>query len=738
MSPAVPMPVNPVAPPHLCSSDLGSRDLREGGQQPPQEMTKSLSSITLYGHHNKLPLPFKSLEEEFKCLYFEVFKERFGAGMVAHDRNMNSDLTGSQPSSGYRRPFNSIKFFVFCHGLLQLAQLLVSGYLKSSISTIERRYGFSSKKSGLLAAFNEVGNTILIVFVSFLGSRVHRPRFIGGGALLASIASLLMAMPHFLSDAYEYTDRISSTSNSGLCKSESTLYTASSNQSCSQQEVPTERDVYPLLLLGQLLLGIGTVPIQPFGISYIDDYASKRNSPIYLGILLAVTTIGPGFGFLMGSYIMRFYVDIDKLSKDQIQLGPSDLRWVGAWWLGFLMASGFLFLTSLPYLFFPRGMPREDAAADEELRPEKKEAPLQELTLIQFLKSFPRITLRTLRSPVYVLVVLAQVFLAALVAGLATFMAKFIERQFSQTASFSSMMIGGVDIPLAALGIVLGGALMRRFNLSVGGAGRMCTVAILLCLFTILPLLFIGCSTQRVTGVFPSKDPLQCSTNCLCHDEAFNPVCGSDGMEFRSPCHAGCVTVETNNISSKVLNYTDCRCVGSGEAAGLGFASPGTCGSGCSHLLLPFMVLSGLTCFIASFSQTPSFIMILRTVPPEDKSFAVGVQYMLFRVLAFMPGPVLYGAAIDSTCILWGFKCGERTSCHYYDLDLFRQRFLGLQAVFVFGGLLCFLVSVLVLGRMTGSGDRGTGRGGGYELVNGQKSPADNAPSKELQSTVTT
>lgn len=178
-----------------------------------------------------------------------------------------------------------LQFFVLCHSLLQLAQLLVSGYMKSSISTIERRYGLNSRKSGLLAAFNEVsscldsfyltaasphsflshdvtfclsgctrvltmcstttcvqmfelnvlqwqfllpysnqfqkfdlsnpclplqvGNTVLIVFVSFFGSRVHRPRFIGGGALLACVASLLMAIPHFLSGPYEYTDRIS-------------------------------------------------------------------------------------------------------------------------------------------------------------------------------------------------------------------------------------------------------------------------------------------------------------------------------------------------------------------------------------------------------------------------------------------------------------------------------------------------------------------------------------------------
>ncbi|KAI3374037.1 hypothetical protein L3Q82_022602, partial [Scortum barcoo] len=654
--------------------------------------------------------------------------------MGANDVNMNS-----RPVR-HRSPFNSIKFFVFCHSLLQLAQLLVSGYMKSSISTIERRYGLSSQKSGLLAAFNEVGNTVLIVFVSFFGSRVHRPRFIGGGALLACLASLLMALPHFLSGPYEYTDRISSTSSdnsSGLCQSESVLTTSSSNQSCSEQESPAQQVVYPLLLLGQLLLGIGAVPIQPFGISYIDDYASKKNSPLYLGILLAVTSIGPAFGFITGSMMLRFYVDFDKFSKDQIELTHKDLRWVGAWWLGFLVASCLLFLTALPYLFFPRNMPKEDdQGEDVESRPDSKQQktdPLQELSLLQFLKSFPRIALRTLRSPIYLLVVLAQVNLAALLAGLATFMSKFIERQFSQTVSFSTMMIGGICIPLAVLGTVLGGALMRRFNLSVSGASKLCFAAILLCMFSAMPLLFIGCPTQRVFGVHPySSGGMSCSAGCQCPNEAFNPVCGSDGVEFRSPCHAGCITMETD-VNNKAINYTDCRCVG-----GLSFASPGTCGSGCSRLLLPFMALLGVTSFIASFSQTPSYIMILRTVPAEDKSFAVGVQYMLFRVLGesrslHAHGPVLYGSVIDTTCILWGKKCGKQTSCLYYNLDGFRHRFLGLQVVFVCGGLLCFLLTVVVLRRRTRLQEPQQTSKGGYELVNEEKTASKEKEAKGIK-----
>lgn len=57
-------------------------------------------------------------------------------------------------------------------------------------------------------------------------------------------------------------------------------------------------------------------------------------------------------------------------------------------------------------------------------------------------------------------------------------------------------------------------------------------------------------------------------------------------------------------------NYTNCSCIS--ENGLEGFAKPGTCGTSCSHLFLPFVVLSCLAGILASTSHTPSFMLILR------------------------------------------------------------------------------------------------------------------------------
>ncbi|XP_072333551.1 solute carrier organic anion transporter family member 2B1-like isoform X2 [Scyliorhinus torazame] len=609
----------------------------------------------------------------------------------------------SKPNCGEERPrrcsfnpFHSIKFFVLCHGLLQLSQLMVSGYMKSITSTIEKRFGLASQTSGMLSSLNEIGSTVFIVFVSYFGSRVHRPRLIGCGGILVSVAAFTMAVPHFIMGPYRF-DMTTANEDRKL-----------NNESCSRDKIGGDDQMLSLLIVGQLLLGIGGVPIQPFGISYVDDFASNRNSPLYLGILFAVSVLGPAFGFVLGSAVLRLYVDIDKISADHIPLQFGNPRWVGAWWLGFLIAASCVLLVSIPYFFFPREMPKEKSGdPEDESKSEnekdklksKHEDTAQDLSLLQFIKSFPLILLRTLRCSVYLLVVLAQVCMSALMSGLTVFIGKFLEQQFSVTASFANLLVGSIHVPGAVLGILIGGAILRKFQISLRGSAVMCFMAIFVSICVTTPLLFLGCSTQNIDGLTfnlnssngSSGIDLSCNRGCSCRDQAYNPVCTTDGIEFISPCHAGCRNA-TFGFAGKVVNYTNCSCV-STQA----LVKPGTCGSGCYRLLLPFMFFLTLTAFVATLCQTPSFMLVLRSVKPEDKSFAIGIQFMLFRVLAWLPGPILYGSMIDTTCIRWEKKCNKKAACRYYNLDLFRVRYIGLQMLFECGAFLFFLVAYYVL-----------------------------------------
>ena len=66
------------------------------------------------------------------------------------------------------------------------------------------------------------------------------------------------------------------------------------------------------------------------------------------------------------------------------------------------------------------------------------------------------------------------------------------------------------------------------------------------------------------------------------------------------------------------------------------------------------------------FSST--FLFFRRSVPDNQRSYALGFQFIFQRSLGFLPGPVLVGWLFDSQCLLWGESCGMRGRCQSYDV----------------------------------------------------------------------
>ena len=59
----------------------------------------------------------------------------------------------------------------------------------------------------------------------------------------------------------------------------------------------------------------------------------------------------------------------------------------------------------------------------------------------------------------------------------------------------------------------------------------------------------------------------------------------------------------------------------------------------------------------------------------EQRSLALGVQSVFFRLFGAIPGPIAFGAAIDSGCIYWQYECNRRGNCWVYDNNV-----LGIRA----------------------------------------------------------
>lgn len=157
----------------------------------------------------------------------------------------------------------------------------------SVLTTLERRFNLQSADVGVIASSFEVGNLALILFVSYFGAKAHRPRLIGCGGIVMALGALLSALPEFLSHQYRYEAGASwrdvgdSGDSGDVCSNASRPDRRQAGRACSNRA--NTNMMYLLLIAAQVLLGIGATPVQPLGVSYIDDHVHRKDSSLYIG-----------------------------------------------------------------------------------------------------------------------------------------------------------------------------------------------------------------------------------------------------------------------------------------------------------------------------------------------------------------------------------------------------------------------------------------------------------------------
>ncbi|KAH8285733.1 hypothetical protein KR018_001274 [Drosophila ironensis] len=671
--------------------------------------------------------------------------------------------------------FARIKIFVLLLSLLvMMQQALSSGYINSVITTIEKRFEIPSSYSGLIASSYEIGNVITVIFVSYLGSRRHIPVWIGIGAVIMGIGSLVFMVPHFTGEPNPGIAIVNKTSDN-ICRSAlvrdqdmdlGRLSSGLSNQplaphtlredNCLEGKASTTGPVL-LFVLAQLLLGCGGSPLFTLGTTYVDDHVRTESSSMYIGCMYSMGAFGPVVGFLLGAYLLSFHMD--SLSSTTISITPGDRRWVGMWWGGFLLCGVILLVVAVPFFSFPKVLAREKKkirkssvvqpvlpnnsgatpATDEMGKVKKVEIvavtskeeqsqppPSVDTGYGKDIKDIPQSMLRLVKNPVYIVTCLGACMELMIVSGFVVFLPKYLETQFSLGKSQANIFTGSIAVPGACIGIFLGGCILKRFQLKPKGAVQFVLITNVICLACYAMLFFLGCDNLKMAGTtipyYTSNKPgatiepfqvnltAACNFGCECLTSEVEPVCGNNGLTYFSPCHAGCTAFSSSS------NYTNCACVhanisssiyrgvGGSQAQALSanedfaevtvvpVATAGPCATPC-RTIYPFLILLFFMTFVVASTQMPLLMIVLRSVSEEERSFALGMQFVIFRLFGYIPAPILFGNLIDSTCLLWKSSCGEKGGrCLIYDIEKFRYKYVGLCATVKLVALFIFIV----------------------------------------------
>ncbi|XP_077449950.1 solute carrier organic anion transporter family member 1C1-like [Stigmatopora argus] len=618
---------------------------------------------------------------------------------------------------------SALKMFIVALSFSYFCKTLAGTFTKSAITQLERRFELSSLQIGLIDGGFEMGNLLFLAVVSHFGAKMHRPRLIAWGSVLMAAGALLTGLTHFFMGPYKYETVIASSQNDSTGTIACVRPDINNNNNHWKQPLhnvtqaceKSGSSMWIYVFLGNALRGIGETPITPLGISYIDDFAKAENSPFYIACLQTIALLGPIFGYLLGSYCANLYVDIGFVDMESVTISPKDARWVGAWWLGMLLSASLLFLSSIPFYFLPHSPEGEDAKPIPVEKRSDTMADSSDNKPVKNIQELGKGFLPSLKclfcNPIFVLLMIGNTLKFNAFVGMFTFNAKYIEQQFGQSASRANFLIGLLTIPAIALGIFLGGILMKRYKLSIiSGAQFSFAMSLVSYLFMLLkftsqcdniPVAGLTTSYNGTPGVLHGGQNLfsKCNSNCSCSLDDWDPVCSDSGITYITPCLAGCLSYIGYGRETVFHN---CTCVSASYPEGSSTSVKlGQCpqAKSCSQSFTSYMAVSVLSAFINSLGITPAYMVIIRCITPQLKSLAVGLQTMIMRVLGGIPAPIYFGAFIDLTCLKWSVKnCGGKGACRIYDADMYRVIFLGLVSG-LSGVSFFFTLAVIILLR---------------------------------------
>ena len=95
-------------------------------------------------------------------------------------------------------------YYMTQHDMIMIPGMCINGFVNTSVTSIERRFGFRSQESGLIVTCYDIAALAAVLPATYAAGRPgsRKPRWIAAGLVVMAAGSALWTLPHFATDAY--------------------------------------------------------------------------------------------------------------------------------------------------------------------------------------------------------------------------------------------------------------------------------------------------------------------------------------------------------------------------------------------------------------------------------------------------------------------------------------------------------------------------------------------------------
>lgn len=178
----------------------------------------------------------------------------------------------------FLQKFASPKIYLIFFCLNGIVQGIYFTYLIGISSTLERRYAYDSKITGIILLADNISPAMFSIILGYFGRYIHKPKMVYFGMMITVLSCVLACCPYFFFGSKIKSSFIPSNESISVCLKVDEF------EDCNEM-IRESVIAVSFLFMANFLKGIGSSAFYTVGTPYLDDNVKKKNSPIYLGDL---------------------------------------------------------------------------------------------------------------------------------------------------------------------------------------------------------------------------------------------------------------------------------------------------------------------------------------------------------------------------------------------------------------------------------------------------------------------